>query len=206
MRNSIIKIVSVVLILFSLAFSVQASNGRYAIIIDDSGADRNKEMIFDYSNAGSGDEFSHNIYVENKNNKAYSVSLKKIEVIEDSILLDKVTFSYKSLVSGNSFSFSESDFNKTDWPVLYISDPLSDGNFIISANIGKLTNEYQNETAKVRFTFEIIDLFSDRETGGLPRTGDDFAGYFVMYVCAMVFAFVVFILLLLAKRRKKDEK
>ena len=198
--------VSVILILGAPIFSAQAVNGKYAIIIDDFGANKNQEIIFDYSNLGQGDTLSGNISVENKNNRLYSVSLKKIEIIKDSILLDKVTFSYKNLIGGNSFSFSKSDFGKTDWPMLYVATPLSNGNFALSAEIGKLTNEYQNQTATVRFTFEIVDLFPDRQTGSSPNTGDDFVGYLALFACAMIFAILAFMLILLAKRRKREKK
>ena len=195
-----------ILILCVTIFSVQAANGKYAIIIDDTGANKNQEIIFEYSNLGQGDVLSDNISVENKNNRAYSVSLKKIEIVKDSILLDKVTFSYKNLIGGNSFSFSKPDFGKTDWPMLYVAAPLTSGNFALSAEIGELTNEYQNETATVRFYFEIVDLFPSREAGISPNTGDDFAGYLALFGCTMIFAILAFMLILLAKRRKRENE
>jgi hypothetical protein len=179
---------------------------NYTITITKSGADTSRGMIFEYHSAGEADEFSHKVRVLNRDDSAYSVRLKKIEVTKDSALLDRLAFSFAGLSGGEEFAFSKADFGKTDWPELYAAAGKSEGGFMLKTKVGALSNKYQGLSCTVRFTFELVNLHPGREPGDPPNTGADSGAYLILWCSALAAASGTLLFLFFWKRRGRDEE
>ena len=189
-----------------------AQANDYTIVIDNNGVTKNQESIFHCDNADSNDKLSHDIAVSNKANKAYIVRLKSIEVLENSILLDKMSFSFEGVSGGNNINFTKDDFNTIGQPELYVAAQNYDGSFALKTNIGNLTNEYQGTSVAIRYTFEITQLYGGEATGGdatgddAPNTADNFTLITVLWPVFLLCLIGIIIFLIFYKRKKDEDK
>jgi hypothetical protein len=166
-----------ILLLVALLLGIPSLSAKavddYTITISGLGADASRDMIVHYQNVGTADEFSYKILVLNRNDSAYSIRLKKVEAVKDSLLLDRLTFSFTDSCSGRELTVSKADVGKTDWPELYAAAKNSEGSFTLKTRVSQLTNEHQGLSCTVRFTFEIIQISNKPTSGESPQTGND---------------------------------
>ncbi|MBW9281086.1 hypothetical protein, partial [Pseudolactococcus laudensis] len=73
---------------------VQAANTDYRIDIHDNEAMSLQELDITEHDVSEGDVISHHIYVDNHTSNGHIIKLKNIEVVQDSILLDKLSFEF----------------------------------------------------------------------------------------------------------------
>jgi len=187
-----------------LISALPAHAADYTITIDQNGLSRNQDSIFRYNNAGSNDEFIHDIVISNLDTSAYVVRLKDIEILENSILLDKMSFAFTNIFGGENIFFTKDDFDTIGHPEMYVSSQNSSGRFQLKTSIGNLTNEYQNTSVAIRYVFEITRLYGDFPRNDPPKTGD-FTDAFALWTAFGICALAIVFLLFFYKRKKEEE-
>lgn len=141
---------------------VQAANTDYRIDIHDNEAMSLQELDITEHDVSEGDIITHHIYVDNHTSNGHIIKIKNIEVVQDSILLDKLSFEFingAAVVPFDSGNFSQA-YDKN----LFVVGSQGTGNFTLRMTVnGNLDNSYQGSACTLRYTFEILNL----EAGGI---------------------------------------
>ncbi len=131
-------------VLFLPALPVQVANKDYRIDITDGAVSSLQELDITEHNVSEGSTVSHQIYVDNHTTNSHLIQLKNIEVVTDSILLDKLNFEF---VNGTSIV----PFTKATMPQAYNKALFQVGNkgtgeFTLKMSVnGDLDNRYQGK-------------------------------------------------------------
>lgn len=219
---------SFLVFLFAAVFFVQVlpvhAAGTYSVEITDSTVTIDRELVFDYQHAGTGDEFLQEIQVLNRTDTAYAIYLKDMEIINDSTLLDRLTF-YLVGNYGKQLVLTKIAFGDVNnFPEFFLIDKGKSDSFTIKTTVGTLTNEFQGLSCKIRYTFEIIEYTGEfpqapdpdepiiepgerpEEPGERPNTGDPFGSSMDIWsglsICAL---FIIGFSFFLQVRKEKKE-
>ncbi|MCL1830538.1 MAG: hypothetical protein FWG21_03815 [Oscillospiraceae bacterium] len=182
----------------------------YTITINDSALVLNQVFFLDYRYLGAGDMFEQIVDVQNVTDSTYVIYLKDVEILEDSILLNMLTFS----ITGNNVKTVTVDKSRFD-DVLrteFLTIPAkTDDSFRLSTIAGNLSNEYQGLACSIRCTFEI----TKREATGSPDnkvknsilnsiyTGDGSHLALMVFICTLSLSLII---LMTIKKGKTHEE
>ena len=215
----ILTALAAALILFS---AKPALAEDYQINIKDDAATRTQELIFEEHGVCSGDSETYTIHVDNQTSSTHAIRLKNIDILEDSILLDKLAFAFNQ--SEDNLLFRKADMTAILNKELYQIAPNKSGSFELTMTVDdNLTNAYQGKSCTLGFNFDIINLnhkdpepsASTPQTGGnlpttntagqttgrLPNTGE-----VLMFTSAGVLVLLGFFLLLGKRQKDKSEE
>ena len=147
---------------------VQAAN--YVIVINNREVTTTQDMIFNVSGVGTGDVITYDIRVSNRDSHVYVIRLTSVEVVQSSILLDRLTFRFQGINDDGQFTFTSEDFETLNRPVLYRVNGNSEGSFQITTEVGTLNNAYQGTSVTLRFHFEATRLYEGADDPEAPPT------------------------------------
>jgi len=189
--------------------------GSYTIEITDSDAVADREMIQNIEHIGSYDEFTQSILVVNKTSASHTISLEKVELIEESILIDNLTFLFSGN-TGKNLILTKDDFDKQDWPAFFSISKETDASFDLQVKVGELSNEHQGKSVKIRYTFEVVrqdgdgggdgDGNGDGDRPAPPKAGDDVGVYGALLTGLFLCSFGIVVAVILQRRTMSDEK
>lgn len=197
------------------ASPVFADNADYRIDITDDAATSLQELEITEHSIGEGDTVSHQIFVDNHTTSDHLVQLKNIEVVKDSILLDKLNFEF---INGTTtVPFTSKNFAQAYQKDLFTIGSQKTGDFTLKMAINSdLDNSYQGTSCTLRYTFEIINLnpskpepettgnlpttFGDVVQGLLPKTGEG-----KMFLTTLIGIIISLSVFLVGKRRREKE-
>lgn len=202
------------------ALPVQAADTAYRIDITDDAATSLQELDITEHDVGEGDVVSHQIFVDNHTSNGHLVQLKNIEVVNDSILLDKLNFEFEN--GTTVVPFTKNTLTQAYNKELFRVGDKGTGDLTLRMTVnGDLDNSYQGTSCTLRYTFEIISLnqgvpeskaetppqaetlpqtFGEIIKGLLPNTGEGKA-----YLLTLVGVMLLLSFFLLGKRRKEKE-